>query len=135
MLIVCIMYVASSFGKIWQQICWFSQKKNVIQKGSSQNKYRIPKDLFLCTCIKCFDLVHVYWYQFGFGISKMVGPKKQVFWPRINILKELKKKFKDTRDTEWNDAMTIKRLILHDLMEMMTTIARLYNNVSSVVEF
>jgi len=26
-------------------------------------------------------------YQFGRGISKMVGPKKQGFWPRINILK------------------------------------------------
>ena len=25
--------------------------------------------------------------QFGCGILKMVGPKKQVFWPRINILK------------------------------------------------
>ena len=24
--------------------------------------------------------------QFGCGISKMVGPKKQDFWPRINIL-------------------------------------------------
>ena len=26
-------------------------------------------------------------YQFGCGISKMVGPKKQDFWPKINILK------------------------------------------------
>ena len=26
-----------------------------------------------------------YKYQFGCGISKMVGPKKQDFWPRINI--------------------------------------------------
>ena len=26
-----------------------------------------------------------YKYQFGFGISKMVGPKKQDFWTRINI--------------------------------------------------
>ena len=25
-------------------------------------------------------------YQFGCGISKMVGPKKQDFWPKINIL-------------------------------------------------
>ena len=25
-------------------------------------------------------------YQFGCGISKMVGPKKQDFGPRINIL-------------------------------------------------
>ena len=29
----------------------------------------------------------LYQYQFGFGISKMVGPKKQEFWPKINILK------------------------------------------------
>ena len=26
--------------------------------------------------------------QFGCGILKMVGPKKQDFWPKINILKE-----------------------------------------------
>ena len=26
-------------------------------------------------------------YQFGCGILKMVGPKKQDFWPKINILK------------------------------------------------
>ena len=26
-------------------------------------------------------------YQFGCGILKMVGPKKQEFWPKINILK------------------------------------------------
>ena len=33
-------------------------------------------------------------YQFGCGISKIVGPKKQDFWPRINILKGKKlKKF------------------------------------------
>jgi hypothetical protein len=25
--------------------------------------------------------------MFGRGISKMVGTKKQAFWPRINILK------------------------------------------------
>ena len=28
-----------------------------------------------------------YSYQFGFGILKMVGPKKQDFWPKFNILK------------------------------------------------
>ena len=26
-------------------------------------------------------------YQFGCGILKMEGPKKQDFWPKINILK------------------------------------------------
>ena len=34
-------------------------------------------------------------YQFGRGISKMVGPKKQDFWTRINILtkiRQIKKK-------------------------------------------
>ena len=25
-------------------------------------------------------------YQFGCGILKMVGPKKQYLWPKINIL-------------------------------------------------
>jgi hypothetical protein len=25
--------------------------------------------------------------QFGCGILKIVGPKKQVFWPKINVLK------------------------------------------------
>ena len=29
-------------------------------------------------------------YQFGYGISKMVGPKKEDFWPRMNKLKEEK---------------------------------------------
>ena len=31
--------------------------------------------------------------EFGCGISKLVGPKKQDFWPRINILegKKIKK--------------------------------------------
>ena len=28
-----------------------------------------------------------YQCQFGCGISKMVGPKKQAFCPRINMLK------------------------------------------------
>ena len=28
-----------------------------------------------------------YYYQFGCGTLKMVGPKKQEFWPKINILK------------------------------------------------
>ena len=27
-------------------------------------------------------------YQFGCGILKIVGPKKQDFWPKINRLKE-----------------------------------------------
>ena len=45
--------VVSSFGNIWQQICWSSQNKNVIQKGSNQNKYvHIPKRLII--------LGHVY---------------------------------------------------------------------------
>ena len=26
-----------------------------------------------------------YQYQFGCGILKMVGPKEQDFWPKINI--------------------------------------------------
>ena len=26
-------------------------------------------------------------YHFGCGVSKTVGPKKQGFWPKINILK------------------------------------------------
>ena len=29
----------------------------------------------------------IHSYQFGCGILKMMGPKKQVFWPKINILK------------------------------------------------
>ena len=33
-------------------------------------------------------MVTRYYYQFGCGISKMVGPKKQYFFPRINMLKE-----------------------------------------------
>ena len=33
----------------------------------------------------------VYQYQFGYGISKMVGPKMQDFWPRINMQDYFKK--------------------------------------------
>jgi hypothetical protein len=36
--------------------------------------------------------VTAQWYQFGCGISKMVGPKKQDIWPRINIPTQRKKK-------------------------------------------
>ena len=36
-------------------------------------------------CLKV--LGNVYQYQFDCGILKMVGPKKQDFWPKINILK------------------------------------------------
>ena len=32
-------------------------------------------------------MYYVSYNQFGFGISKMVGPIKQDFWPKINILK------------------------------------------------
>ena len=35
-------------------------------------------------------------YQFGCGILKMVGPKKQDFWPKINILKGNKLYFENT---------------------------------------
>ena len=42
----------------------------------------------------CVDFIRSYrcsWikdiHQFGWRISKMVGPKKQDFWPKINILK------------------------------------------------
>jgi hypothetical protein len=31
--------------------------------------------------------VHTYQCHLGCGISKMVDPKKQDFWPKINILK------------------------------------------------
>ena len=38
--------------------------------------------------IECLHLKStMYQYQFGCGILKMVGPKKQKFWPKINILK------------------------------------------------
>jgi hypothetical protein len=33
------------------------------------------------------DSLRVRQYQFGCGISKMVGPKKQGFCPKINMLK------------------------------------------------
>ena len=35
-------------------------------------------------------------YQFGCGILKMVGPKKQDFWPKITILKRKPLFFKNT---------------------------------------
>ena len=33
-----------------------------------------------------FEFIAVAFSLFGCGLSKMVGPKKQYFWPRINIL-------------------------------------------------
>ena len=30
---------------------------------------------------------YIYQYEFGFGILKMVDPKKQDFWQKINILR------------------------------------------------
>ena len=41
----------------------------------------------------------MYKIQFGFGISKMVGPKKEDFWPKINILKEKKYKIPMMNDS------------------------------------
>ena len=35
----------------------------------------------------CLEFESCTKYQFGCGILKMVGPKKQDFWPKINILK------------------------------------------------
>ena len=37
-----------------------------------------------------------YVYQFGCGILNMVGPKKQDFWPKINILKRKPLYFENT---------------------------------------
>ena len=31
--------------------------------------------------------MHLHYYQFGCGILDMVGPKKQEFWPKFNLLK------------------------------------------------
>ena len=36
---------------------------------------------------KAFKIVTIGYNQFGCGISKMVGPKKQGFCPKINMLK------------------------------------------------
>ena len=36
---------------------------------------------------KNWSKVHTYQRHLGYGISKMVDPKKQDFWPKINILK------------------------------------------------
>ena len=41
----------------------------------------------LLRSINIWSGVHARKFQFGCGILKMVGPKKQDFWPRINIFK------------------------------------------------
>ena len=41
----------------------------------------------LLAMYKMESQIEVGTYQFGCGILKMVGPKKQVFWQKINILK------------------------------------------------
>ena len=39
------------------------------------------------SCVTCgMKASYPIWYQFGCGISKMVGPNKQDFWPWVNIL-------------------------------------------------
>ena len=45
-------------------------------------------DIAIDTVEEIIDHIEVQYiqYQFGCGISKMVGPKKQDFWPRMNIL-------------------------------------------------
>ena len=37
-------------------------------------------------CLQFYPMYTVY--QFGCGIAKIVGPKKQAFCPKINMLKE-----------------------------------------------
>ena len=41
--------------------------------------------IFFLKSQKVYKVVCVLKYQFGCGISNMVAPKKQDFWPRINI--------------------------------------------------
>ena len=45
-----------------------------------------PKDFIDAFFNQINDKANIGQCQFGYGISKMVGPKKQDFWPRINIL-------------------------------------------------
>ena len=48
-----------------------------------EGKKRLFKELFK----ENSAFMYGQYCQFGCGILKMVGPKKQVFWPKINILK------------------------------------------------
>ena len=41
-------------------------------------------------------MYYIHYYQFGCGILKMVGPKKQDFWPKINIPKGNHRIFSNT---------------------------------------
>ena len=53
---------------------------------------KYPQFLSTKSKMKTLLLNASYWYQFGCGISKMVGPKKQDYWPKINILEGGKNK-------------------------------------------
>ena len=43
--------------------------------------------LGLSSLLKCVMIIYTLKYQFGCGSLKMVGPKKQDFWPIIDILR------------------------------------------------
>ena len=46
-----------------------------------------PEDFIDAFLNQINDKANIGWYQFSYGISKMVGSKKQGFWPKINMLK------------------------------------------------
>ena len=47
--------------------------------------YRLP----IITIFLALLCIVIVWYQFGWGISKMVSPKQQCFGPRINLIKKI----------------------------------------------
>ena len=62
------------------EMCRF-ENKNMVLKMCSKTIFVKSSGVFLH--------LQTNMYQFGSGILKMVGPKKQDFWPKINILKAI----------------------------------------------
>ena len=73
----------------------FHNQSDCLLQNKQTNEY---KDKARETCLKLVNrfvkirirngcIFRYNKYQFGCGILKVVGPKKQDFWPKINILK------------------------------------------------
>ena len=76
-----------TIGQLEQLMTNYGYYKYYLGRISLLMKFSIYAIAYLCTYLR----------QFGYGISSMVGPKKQDFWPKINILKEIYYIF------EWNE--------------------------------
>ena len=71
----------------------FQHDRSYLECIFSFKNERIGADILfamISNCVTMLSKSQMYtMYQFGWGILKMVGPKKQDFWPKFNTLKKL----------------------------------------------